>query len=406
MNSAVDTANIVPDPSKNQKLHLAYLDGLRGLAALYVVLVHCWEPSLIEASQPALLWVPMTKFMRYGIFAVVIFVVLSGYCLMLPVVRSKTQYFSGGLLGFFKRRIRRVLPPYYAALIFSMIVGLSLVLLQETSLLAWDAARLNNLKGLFSSVFSFHDVFIYFLLLQNFDLHLNQINGPMWTVAVEFQIYIIFALLLIPIWRRFGIVFTVTTAFLLGLILNYSMGELTQTTYPWFLGLFAIGMAAAEINFSQNPSLIKIKNGLPWFPLGSIFVVLAFLTEWLRFGAIPGLELWIVHSFLALGTASFIIYCTNFVVQGKPLPRVFSILESRWVLAVGVISYSLYLTHAPIVFLVYQVLLSLNLSPTAIAAKWILIALPLSLLVANLFHRIFERPFMSNFVSKGVGGRV
>ncbi|MEC4880056.1 MAG: acyltransferase [Scytonema sp. PMC 1070.18] len=396
MNPATDPANILPEPPRSSKLHLAFLDGIRGLAALYVVLVHCWEPSLVESSQLALLWSPMTKFMRYGIFAVVIFVVLSGYCLMLPVVRSNKKYLSGGLLGFFKRRIRRILPPYYAALIFCLIIGVSLIGLQRMTILTWDADRLNTLSGLFSANFSFYDVFIYFLLLQNFDLHFNDINGPMWTVAVEFQIYIIFALLLIPIWRRFGMVSTVITAFVLGLTLHYSMGEFTKSTYPWFIGIFAIGMAAAEINFSQKPSLIKIKTSLPWCQLGAIFVFLAFVTEWLRFETLPGLELWIVHSFLALGSACLIIFCTNFVIQGKSLPPVFNILESRWVLALGVISYSLYLTHAPIVFLVHQFLLSFNLSPTAMATKWLLISLPLSLLVANVFHRIFERPFMSS----------
>ncbi len=80
-----DSSTMNGEKSNNNRIRLAYLDGIRGLAALYVVLVHSW--ALDDALQPSLLWLPVTKLLRYGIFAVVIFIVLSGYCLMLPVVR-------------------------------------------------------------------------------------------------------------------------------------------------------------------------------------------------------------------------------------------------------------------------------------------------------------------------------
>jgi len=397
MNQFRESSTTDYEKSSSQRLRLAYLDGIRGLAALYVVLVHSWDfnPSL----QPALFWLPVAKFLRYGIFAVVIFIVLSGYCLMLPIVRSHKGYFSGGLLGFFKRRIRRILPPYFAALLLCVLIGIFTLWLEQTTALDWNE-RLNALNGLFSPHFSFHDVLFYVLLIQNFGLHINKINGPTWTVAVEWQIYFVFAILLIPIWRRLGLWYTVAIAFLLGLTVNYLMGdELSFNVCPWFLGLFALGMAAAEINFSQKPSLMQINNSLPWGMLAAIFASLALLTEWLRFGLMRGLAQWIVHYCVALATACFLIYCTNFLIKDKALPPVLRQLESRWVVSLGVFSYSLYITHAPVVWLVYQFLQSQNLSPTMMATKWFLIAVPLSLLVAYLFHRAFERPFMSHFSS-------
>ncbi len=395
MNQFKESSTTNYEKSSSQRLRLAYLDGIRGLAALYVVLVHSWDfnPSL----QPALLWLPVTKFLRYGIFAVVIFIVLSGYCLMLPIVRSQKGYFSGGLLSFFKRRIRRILPPYFAAILLCVLIGICTLWLEQTTTLGWNE-RLNALNGLFSPNFSFHDVLFYVLLIQNFGLHLNKINGPTWTVAVEWQIYFVFAILLIPIWRRLGLWYTLAIAFLIGLTLNYLMGdELSFHVCPWFLGLFALGMAAAEINFSQKPSLMQIKNSLPWGVLATLFASLALFTEWLRFGLMRGLAQWVVHYCVALATACFLIYCTNFLINGKALPPVLRQLESRWVVSLGVFSYSLYITHAPVVWLVYQFLQEQQLSPTMMATKWLLIAVPLSLLVAYLFHRVFERPFMSHF---------
>ncbi|MBV8884154.1 MAG: acyltransferase family protein [Chroococcidiopsidaceae cyanobacterium CP_BM_RX_35] len=379
------------EPSK-QRLRLAYLDGIRGLASLYVVLVHSYfDPG------SALLWLPVTYFLRYGIFAVVIFIVLSGYCLMLPIVRSKRGSLSGGLLGFFMRRIRRILPPYYTALFFCMLIGGVTLLLKQASVFGWADIRLDALNGLFSPVFSFRDVFIYFLFIQNFGLHNRMIDGPTWTIAVEWQIYFVFAVLLIPIWRRLGLLFTAMTAFVIGLALNYLMGsELSSHVCPWFIGLFALGMAAAEINFSRKPSMFRLRS-LPWEILAVTFASLAFFTEWLRFRLNEGLPEWIVHYCVALGTACFLIYCTNILISGKTFPPVLKLLESRWLVALGIFSYSLYITHAPVVWLVQQFLLSQQLSPTMMAAQSFLIAVPLSLIIAYLFHCAFERPFMSHF---------
>lgn len=93
-------------------LRLDYLDGLRGLTALYVVLFHCrseftWQYA--DGGFSPLLW-QMTAWMNFGHYAVVIFIVLSGYCLMLPVVRSQNKTLAGGLRGYLKRRAWRTLP--------------------------------------------------------------------------------------------------------------------------------------------------------------------------------------------------------------------------------------------------------------------------------------------------------
>jgi peptidoglycan/LPS O-acetylase OafA/YrhL len=69
------------------KIRLVYLDGLRGLAALYVVLFHVYqECSDMGKISPQLR--SALRFIGEGEVAVSVFIVLSGYCLMLPVVQS------------------------------------------------------------------------------------------------------------------------------------------------------------------------------------------------------------------------------------------------------------------------------------------------------------------------------
>ena len=85
-------AAVVPpavDPARpGARLRLHYLDGLRGLAALHVVLL----PSFVEIADvkgwlPDV-WVERTRWVWNGRISVQIFIALSGYCLMRPVARA------------------------------------------------------------------------------------------------------------------------------------------------------------------------------------------------------------------------------------------------------------------------------------------------------------------------------
>jgi len=374
----------------NHRLRLAYLDGLRGLAALYVVLCHVW---LLQWEQLPI----ANKFVRYGVFSVVVFIVLSGYCLMLPVARSKTGHIPGGLLDYFQRRGRRILPPYYAALILCLLLAVLIFAVQKATNFHWSDVGTANL---FSPNFSFRDVLSHLLLIHNLNsapqINLSsaspvyRINGPMWTVATEWQIYFLFPALLLPIWRRLGLLLVVIIAFLIGITPHYLLHGFIEAAHPWFLGLFGFGMAAAEIGFSQKPALILIRKSLPWGVLATTLTIAAFLSESPRFG----LDRWINESFAGIAAACLLIYCTNFLIEGKVHPIVLRLLEAPWVIGLGSFSYSLYLVHAPVLVLVYHLLLSLQIPTIAIAAILLMVAVPISILIAYLFHLVFERPIM------------
>ena len=76
-------------PMPESRLRLEYLDGLRGLAALYVVIHHAYLQST-NSEDRFFLRTPLNRalhFLDYGHFAVAIFIVLSGYCLMIPLAK-------------------------------------------------------------------------------------------------------------------------------------------------------------------------------------------------------------------------------------------------------------------------------------------------------------------------------
>ena len=103
-------------------VRLTGLDGVRGLAALYVVVHHCWLmsfPGYPANSGPA--W---TGPLVYGHFAVVVFIVLSGFSLAIAPARNGWRL--DGLGRYAVRRARRILPPYWVALVFSLVIAWTL----------------------------------------------------------------------------------------------------------------------------------------------------------------------------------------------------------------------------------------------------------------------------------------
>lgn len=175
--------------SDERKFRLHFLDGMRGIAAFYVLLTHLW---LYQGENlPPWITIP-TKFVRYGCFCVVVFIVLSGYCLMLPVARSGAGYIPGTLLDYFKRRARKIIPAYYAVILFCCLLSLGVLALERFTTFQWQTID----KDMFYPHFSTVDVFIHSLLIQNFATNTQtyMLNIPLWSVSLEWQIYFLFPL--------------------------------------------------------------------------------------------------------------------------------------------------------------------------------------------------------------------
>src|SRR5437764_404076 len=170
---------------------LAGLDGIRGLAALFVVVNHVFLrafPGYPVDHAP--FW---AGWFIYGRFAVVVFIVLSGFSLALSPVRHGWQL--DGLSRFAQRRARRILPAYWAALAFSLAVAWLVV--------AQPGAGLPDARS----------VVVNGLLVQNV-VAAPTPNRAFWSLAVEAQLYVVFPLLLFMVrrWSATAMVAAVTLA--------------------------------------------------------------------------------------------------------------------------------------------------------------------------------------------------
>ncbi|MEA2688762.1 MAG: hypothetical protein QOD51_1369 [Candidatus Eremiobacteraeota bacterium] len=344
-----------------------HVEGLRGVAALYVVLYHVWQAGIAHAAtatMPGLL--ALTPFLQYGHFAVAAFIVISGYCLALPVAQRPEKAF--GAKRFFMRRARRLMPAYVP------VVLLSIIPFAAATVIAGGHVNAPHLA--LAAV-------LHLGLIHNLFYATNEyLNGPLWSIALECQIYVVFALLLVPVWRRFGVVAQLAVALVLGFLPHFVLHAFDWTV-PWLLALFAMGVVAAQLTARPVPRL-----PWNWIALGAALVAVATLvpfrdakaTDW---GTSP--------ADLAVGAAvaAFFVAAAR---DGRLIPA--RLLATRPIVFLGTFSYSLYLIHAPLVDVTGALLVRAHAGPMLSALVWSALVVGV-VAAAYAFYRVFERPFLS-----------
>jgi len=367
-------------PLKPAALHLGYLDGLRGVASLYVVVFHA---GVGFTHEPRAHWAKrLYSCLIFGHDAVAVFIVLSGYCLMLPVARADgtlTRSFG----NYLARRAWRIIPPYYGALFTALLLPAIFPFLRTATGTFWD--------GSFPS-WEIGPIATHVLLIHNlFPAWAYRINGPLWSVATEWQIYFLFPLFLLPVWRRAGNAAAILLGFALGCAPLWLAPAVAVKWNPWYLGLFAMGMAAAAIGFSARAREKVLYDRAPWRlvapVLFTICVAMVLSGNWFR--CVP-----LSDALSGATTASTLIVLSR--GRNKRGSRMLALraLESRPLLLLGRFSYSLYLTHQPILALCYFALKPFQLPPASHMLTMLGLGVPSALLFAYGFYRLIEAHFV------------
>jgi len=393
------------------RLHLDFLDGARALAALYVAVYHClehtWDFRIGEA--PPTWFLRATFFLQSGRFAVSLFIIISGFCLMLPVVRNR-GVLKGGALSFFKRRARRILPPYYLTLALSLVLMFTLLAKRAgisfpssvpaaKEWLLFHGLLLQNWRPFFSphypefATFDLADIMAKSpekqaqmgqLMGLDFDA-----NGPLWSIAVEWQIYFFFPLLVL-LFRKIGLGWSS----LLTLLLSYSFylkfhHLLHGWMAPHYLGLFTLGMLGANIAYGEEEKWHAWRDRKFWGPAAYALWTIVLL---ININPEIGFQYAYLVDLLA-GPASM----CSLIAAAKPgESRLRRLLSHPKLVFIGTFSYSIYLLHDPLL----RVLLSYPLAPLANMKllQWcllVVLGVPLMVGAIYLFHLVGERPFMN-----------
>ena len=317
---------------KQETDRLDVLDGLRGLAILLVVIFHVWQLSWWDFSKLTgkridLWWLPQA-----GFLGVELFFVISGFCIAYPFASGKTLTWR----EFYWRRVLKVLPSYFLALIVCAVF--------------FDdgTVREKPVLHLLTHLTFTHNGF--------FETYYSTL-GPAWSLAVEVQFYLLFPLLH-PLLKRWPYLAALGLALIAVLWRRWAWGASAEDGHvytmrlnqlPGCLDLFACGIAAAYL----TPKLRERLAGKTWVRVLASLLAVAALAGfwWLYRGFSPatsgvkcGIPLWQAHWRLPIGLLS-LAFIAGGSLSFRPVQRTLANPPARFL---ALISYNLYLWHKPL----------------------------------------------------------
>ncbi|CAM5506819.1 Peptidoglycan/LPS O-acetylase OafA/YrhL OS=Leifsonia shinshuensis OX=150026 GN=HNR13_003368 PE=4 SV=1 [Leifsonia shinshuensis] len=364
---------------------LTALDGLRGLAAVVVVLHHSLYTNPEFPGAPGgghapagsfMWWISYTplKLATAGVESVIVFFVLSGLVVTLPVVRRR----GFDWVAYFPRRVVRLMVPVAASVVLAA---------------AWVAAIPQvspQPSGTWLSNSSTPD-FSWEYIVKAIDLlgGDGQINNPLWSLRWELAFSLllpVFAIAALAV-RRWWIGGLALACALTWLGAHAGSGEL-----EYFPAFFVGAIVAVRLDAVRDTAA---RINTRWFrhPLWAGLTIgsaLLLIAPWLvgpGVGSIPELDN-VLKGLVPLAAAGLVVAALGWT----PLRAVF---ESRPLQFLGAISFSLYLVHVPII------LFSTYLFAGQTWYVPLLFAIPLAVLVAVGFTWLIEK--RSHGWSKAVG---
>jgi peptidoglycan/LPS O-acetylase OafA/YrhL len=295
------------------------LDGLRGLAALGVVLLHVWLYTGANAPDKNL---TLDRWMGELRICVLLFFVLSGFLLAKPWVAAARGERPPPVLGrYIARRLARIAPAYWLALAGT-------VWLLHGSGHGRDVALQDLPK------------FVFFL--QNvFPATRNQLDPPMWSLHVEVSFYVLLPLIGLALIRSrhrlavCAVLILAGVAFTTASVLREWAPEVTWTL-PSYLATFTCGIAAAVLAHGRDPRRWVTHAVF----LAGAAAVLA--DCWWHTQGYSVLFHCLRDLLAALGFAAML-----WAVSLRPA----GVLGSAPLRALGTLSYGVYLWHYPMIYL-------------------------------------------------------
>lgn len=402
----------------SKKNTIAVLDGVRAFACLFVIGFHINATPLwnFEKAAPPVL----TAFLIFGRYGVTLFFVLSGFLLFMPFAKALLfEKTWPSTRRFYLRRFFRIVPAYYLSLI------LIVLLFQRVYLQPQHLGEL----GLF---FAF--------LMDSTRATYQQLNAPFWTLAIEWQYYLILPLLVLGmrlvVWRsRQQYRLPATMACILALI---AWGVFTRYIGNYFvdhhptatmlvprsvLNVFlfiAYGVSGKYLEDFGVGMLLSLCFIYAQHPSTSprLRTVLHRLSPWLWISGLlclSGMILWdyseiAVHTWPILSDPFFVAnyfqldelgfalsfgLCILALLFGSGWLRwLFEWAPLRWV---GMISFSLYMWHFPLLFMVFTPLVQPLLRGWPLALNydvywlWVVVVI---IPFCFLFYNWIEKPGM------------
>ena len=425
-------SRFVTNPSSGRSL--GYVDGLRALAALGVVVLH----TNSEAGKGVFILplpftsagIDFTPLIYSGGVGVYLFFVLSGFLLSQPWIEAN---YAGkprpDLKHYFVLRFTRIVPPFY--------VAVAIVVIFFTPSLV-PASMVYSRLGLFDIIS--HLLFIQFLF-PVFSSSFN-IAGQFWSLTIEMLFYLMLPLAVQAFYRRRWMV-----ALPLGMLISLVYRGLffpllarhfdstiahlaTRMGAPWYTAPyasfyienqfpahafeFALGMTLANLyvqtrlgraSSSRLLSLVTSRAGGVMFAAGLLITLGSMYLNYPSMplihvaGAVPSnvsvlgpvAGRMLAIYFEPVQSVGFALILAGAIYGHQMIRAVFSFTPLR---IIGIVSYSIYLLHLPLLHNIVHIYPHLNQTPNTLFVKYLVTVLAQMLPISILLYLAVERPIM------------
>jgi peptidoglycan/LPS O-acetylase OafA/YrhL len=326
-----------------ERHRIHYLDGLRAIAVLLVIVYHTVRTANMSG--------PLARFLSHGNHGVDLFFVLSGFCLSYPTLAKlqRDKQTSFGVARFAAHRVVRIVPPYWLAIVATLLFAFVITRLGYP--LPWSYGHFTTLSVIQQTFFMDRSMY------ENAQF----LSAPFWTLPVEFRWYFLFPIVL-WLWTKSPKAFA-----LVGAAAYLSLATMAGSIDATYLPAFLLGIVAADVHVKH------IRFG--WWPFAIFIPVIlyAMVTPVMAENPRDVIPIWYLAAFA-------------FVIAAGELPWITRLLSVRVLTAVGLASYSIYLIHDPVLTFASE----RGVNP-ALAAL-------LSVAAGFAFWWCAERPFVSTWV--------
>jgi len=338
------------------------VDGLRGVAAISVVIYHL--TGNLESSLSA--WVPqqLLTIASYGYLGVPVFFVISGFVISLAISNTNItlKYFG----NFALRRSIRLDPPYWVSII------LALILIQLKNLYLTTNEPLPTSGSLIAHIFYLQELLGYN----------SELSKVYWTLCLEIQFYLFF-------------IISLSVCQVLSKKYNFYNTFMTHVICMGFIALYSLsldhGLLTLEIEglFFQN---------WHYFFMG---ILLSLRVRCIRYTN-QIILIWLAVELIFLGmngTNAYVItglLTSIFILVAADMKLLNTMLTGYIIQYLGRISYSLYLVHADIgwkVITIGKIYFGEDMRPF-FSLLVLFSGIAISIITAHALNKFVEKPSM------------